>query len=108
LGHGLSSLEAARNRALNGTPGNAAEAGQRDGTGGTMSEAKRAQGTGRLRIRGTLRVTGADYLKTPGMNIRRVSNLVTGRRRLCMPPWGSRGGGFPDGRSVAPAEMCMR
>ncbi|MDR2613543.1 MAG: transposase [Deltaproteobacteria bacterium] len=81
--YGNSSLEAARNRAKNGTPENAAKARQRNGIEGAMSEAKRVQGIGRLRIRGTLGVTGANFLKMLGMTIKRGFNFVIERRRFC-------------------------
>jgi hypothetical protein len=48
-----------------------------------MSEAKRVQGIGRLRIRGTLGVTGANFLKMLGMTIKRGFNFVIERRRFC-------------------------
>ncbi|MDR2612837.1 MAG: hypothetical protein LBG06_08435 [Deltaproteobacteria bacterium] len=70
---------------MNGTPDIAAKARQRDGIGGALGGARRVQGTGRLRILGALRVSGADFLKMPGMSIRRVFSLVTGRRGFCKP-----------------------
>jgi hypothetical protein len=68
---------------MNGTPENVAKARQRNGIEGTMSEAKSVQGIGRQRIHGTLRVTGANFLKMLGMNIKRVFDFVIERRRLC-------------------------
>ncbi|MDR2612118.1 MAG: transposase [Deltaproteobacteria bacterium] len=80
LRHSLSTLEAARNRALDRTPEDAAKARQRNGIEGTMSDAERVQGTARLRIRGTLRGTGANFLKMLGLIIKRVFNFVMEHR----------------------------
>jgi hypothetical protein len=73
--YGPASLEAVRNRAVNGRPENVAKARQRNGVEGTVSEWKRGPGAGRLRVRGDRRVKAAVFLKMAGVNLMRINGF---------------------------------
>jgi hypothetical protein len=80
--YGLSSLEASRNRAWNGTPENVRKARQRNGNEGTISEFKRTVKIGRLRVRGDRMVEAVNYMKMAGLNVRRCHGYRRARERL--------------------------
>jgi hypothetical protein len=78
----FASLDAAKNRARNGSKASKKQYRQRSGVEGTNSEMKRGPGVGKLRIRGPEKVAHTASMKAAGTNILRVNNYRKEMRKL--------------------------